>query len=165
VNHIVRVEIKSRHRPVRSNAVDIRTLEGTRARARNVELNELAVFIAHEAVIHICLVNIPSGDRSIRIDSERIGTLEGPRDVTAVRSVERGEGAIPIHQKTVAQIVRVKIVSHDGSIRCKSSASRTLTGACAGARNIECGDDALPIPQEAVGRIGSVNIESCDLPT
>ena len=77
VNHVVRVEEKSGHRPVRSNAVDVRTLEGARARARNVELNELAVLIAHEAVIHICLVNIPSRDRSIRIDSKRVGTLQG----------------------------------------------------------------------------------------
>ena len=66
VNHVVRVEVKSGHRPVRSNAVDVRTLAGARARARNVELNERAVLIAHEAVIHICLVNIPSRDRSIR---------------------------------------------------------------------------------------------------
>ena len=49
-----------------------------RARARNVELNDGAVLIAHKAVIHICLVNIPSRDRSIRIDSKRVGTLEGP---------------------------------------------------------------------------------------
>ena len=53
VNHIVRVKEESGHGPVRSNAVDIRTLEGARARARNVELNELAVLIAHEAVTHI----------------------------------------------------------------------------------------------------------------
>jgi hypothetical protein len=38
-NHVVRVQEKSGHRPVRSNAVDIRTLAGSRARARNVELN------------------------------------------------------------------------------------------------------------------------------
>ena len=66
VNHIVRVEVKSGHRPVRSNAVDVRTLEGARARARNIELNELAVLIAHETVIHIFLVNIKSRDRSTR---------------------------------------------------------------------------------------------------
>ena len=75
VNHIVRVEEESGHRPVRSNAVYVRALEGARARAWNVELNELAVLIAHKAVIHICLVNIPSRDRSTRIDSKRVGAL------------------------------------------------------------------------------------------
>ena len=34
VNHIVRVEEESGHRPVRSNAVDVRTLAWPRARAR-----------------------------------------------------------------------------------------------------------------------------------
>jgi hypothetical protein len=53
VNRVVRVEVKSGHRPVRSNAVNVRTLEGTRARARNVELNDGAVPIAHETVTHI----------------------------------------------------------------------------------------------------------------
>ena len=165
VNHVVRVEEKSGHRPVRSNAVDVRTLEGARARARNVELNERAVLIAHEAVIHICLVNIPSRDRSIRIDSKRVGTLEGTWNVTGVRRIERGEGAIPIHQETVTQIVRIKVVPHDGSIRSKAPAKSTLAEARARARNIECGDDALLIPQEAVVRIDPVIVESCDLPT
>ena len=77
VNHIVRVEEESGHRPVRSNAVDVRTLEGACACARNIELNELAVLIAHKTVIHICLVNIKSCDRSTRIDSKRVGTLQG----------------------------------------------------------------------------------------
>ena len=65
------------------------------------------MLIAHKAVIHICLVNIPSRDRSIRIDSKGIGTLVGARDVTGVRRIERGEGAILIQQETVTQIVRV----------------------------------------------------------
>jgi hypothetical protein len=38
-NHVVRIEEKSGHRPVRSNAVDVWTLTGARSRARNVELN------------------------------------------------------------------------------------------------------------------------------
>jgi hypothetical protein len=85
VNHVVRVQEKSGHRPVRSNAVDVRTLEGTRARAWNVELNDGAVLIAHEAVIHIFLVNVPSRDSSIRIYSKGVGTLEGTWDATGVR--------------------------------------------------------------------------------
>ena len=72
---------------------------------------------------------------------------------------------VPIHQETVTQIVRVKVVSHDGSIRSKAPAKRTLAGACARARNIVCGDDAILIPQETVVRIGPVNVESCDLST
>src|SRR5437660_7277917 len=65
VNHVVRVQIKSGHRPVRGNAVNVRTLARTRAGARNIELNELPVLIAYEPVIHISLVNIPARDRSI----------------------------------------------------------------------------------------------------
>ena len=64
----------------------------------------------------------------------------------------------------MTQIVRVNVVSHDGSIRSKAPAKSTLAGARARARNIECGDDALLIPQEAVVRIGPVIVESCDLP-
>ena len=75
MNHVGRIQEKSGHRPVRSNAVDVRTLAGPRARARNVELNDGAVLIAHKAVINICPVNIPSRDRSTRIDSKWDGTL------------------------------------------------------------------------------------------
>ena len=64
----------------------------------------------------------------------------------------------------MTQIVRVKVVSHDGSTRSKAPAKSTLAEARARARNIECGDDALLIPQEAVVRIGPVIVESCDLP-
>jgi hypothetical protein len=53
VNHVVRIEEKSGHRPVRSNAVDVWTLTGARARTWNIELNERAVLIAHETVIYI----------------------------------------------------------------------------------------------------------------
>ena len=165
VNHVVRVEEKSGHRPVRSNAVDVRTLARARARARNVELNERAVLIAHKAVIHICLVNIPSRDRSIRIDSKRIGTLDGTWTLPASGASNVVNDAIPIHQEAVTDIVRVKVVSHDGSIRSKAPAKSTLAEARARARNIECGDDAPLIPQEAVVRIGPVIVESCDLPT
>ena len=97
VNDIGRVEEKSGHRPIRSNTIDVRTLAGTRACAWNVELNERAVLIAHETVIHIVLVSIPSRDRSTGIDSKRVGTLEGTWDVTGVRSIKRGEDALPIH--------------------------------------------------------------------
>ena len=53
MNHVVRVKVESGHRPIRSDAVNVRTLEGTSARARNVELNDSAVPVAHETVIHI----------------------------------------------------------------------------------------------------------------
>jgi transcriptional regulator GlxA family with amidase domain len=46
VSYIVRVEVKSGHRPVRSNAPD---LAEARARARKVELNDGAVPITHKA--------------------------------------------------------------------------------------------------------------------
>src|SRR5207244_3776241 len=119
VNHVVRIEVESGHRAIRSNAVSVRTLEGSGARARNIELNELAVLIAHETMTHICRVNIPSRDPSICVDSKRVSTLQGTRDVTGVRSIKRGDGAIPIPQEPVTHIVRIKIVSHDGSIWSK----------------------------------------------
>ena len=49
VNHVVRVKEISRHRPVWSDAPD----EDARARARNVELVDVAVFITHKAVIRV----------------------------------------------------------------------------------------------------------------
>ena len=52
-------------------------------RARNVELNNGAVLIAHKAVIHICPVNVLSCDLSIRIDIPRVGTLVEARDLPA----------------------------------------------------------------------------------
>jgi hypothetical protein len=165
MNHVVRVEVKSGHRPVRSNAVDVRTLARARARTRNVELNEGAVLVAHKTVIHICLVNIPSRDRSIWIDSKRIGALEGTWDVTGVRRIERGKGAIPIHQETVTKIVRVIRISHDGFTPTKAPAERTLARAGARGRNIVRRDDALRIAQETVVRIGRISVESCNLPS
>jgi len=49
VNHVVRVKEISRHRPVWSDAPD----EDARARARNVELVDVAVFITHKPVIRV----------------------------------------------------------------------------------------------------------------
>ena len=82
-----------------------------------------------------------------------------------MRRIERCEGAGPIHQETVTQIVRIQVVPHDGSTRSKAPAKSTLAGARARARNIVCGDDAPLIPQETVVRIDPVIVESCDLPT
>ena len=165
VNHVVRVQEKSGDCAVRSNAVDVRTLAWARALTWNVELNERAVPIAHETVIHIFLVNIPSRDRSIGIKSKRVGTLEGAWHVTGVRGIERGEDSFLIHQETVTQIVRVKVVSHYGSIRSKASAKSTLARSGARARNIVCGNDALLVAEETVVRIGRISVESCDLAT
>ena len=161
VNHVVRVEEKSRHRPVWSNAED----EDARARAWNVELNDGAVLTAHKAVIHICIVNIPSRYRAIRVDSKGVGTVVQTRDGARVRRIERGEGAVPITQETVAQIVRVEVISHDGSPRSKPPTIGALKRGCARAWNIEGGNDAVPITQETVAHIGAVIVVSCDLPT
>ena len=62
----------------------------------------------------------------------------------------------------MTQSVRVKVVSHDGSVRSKAPTIGALLKGCAGAWNIEGGDDAILIPQEAVAHIGSVKIESRD---
>jgi hypothetical protein len=164
MNHVVRIEVKSGDRPVRSNAVDVRTLTRARARTRNVELNERAVFIADEAVIHVCLINIPSRDRAALIDSKRICALERTWDVTRVRRIKRSDETMPVPQETVTHIVRIKIVSHDGSIRSKAPAKSTLARTGARARNIECRNEAPLIPQETVVPVGPVIVESCDFP-
>jgi len=161
VNHEVRVPEISRHRPAWINAPD----EEAWTRARNVKLNDGAVLTPHKAVIRVRIVNIPSRDRPFRIDSEGVGTVVHTRDVTGIRRIERGEGAIPIQQETVTQIVRVKVVSHDGSIGSKASAICTLLKACAGAWNIECGNDAVPITQETVAHIGAIKVVSRDRPS
>src|SRR5438105_5520571 len=135
MNHEVRVPEISRHRPGWSNAPD----EDGCTRARNVELNDGAVLIAHKAVIRIGIVNIPSCDRAIRVDSKGVGTVVHTRDVTGVRRIERGEDAIPIHQETVTQIVRVDVISHDGSARSKAPTIGALKRGCAGAWNMHGG--------------------------
>ncbi|KAG0505785.1 MAG: hypothetical protein Udaeo_08520 [Candidatus Udaeobacter sp.] len=53
MNRVVRVKVESGHGPVRSDAVNVRTLARASARARDVELNDRAVSVAHETVIHI----------------------------------------------------------------------------------------------------------------
>src|SRR4029450_11148052 len=101
VNRVVRTQEKPGHSSVRSNAEDKRPLAGARASAWNVELNDGAILFAHEAMIHICPVNIPSRDCSFPIDSKWGCTLEGTRDATSVGSIIRGEDAILIQQETV----------------------------------------------------------------
>ncbi len=53
MNHVARIEVKSGHRSVRSNAIHDRTLSGTCARAWNIELYEGAMVIAHKPVIDV----------------------------------------------------------------------------------------------------------------
>src|ERR1041385_531449 len=108
--------------------------------------------------MHICIVNIPPGDRSIGIDSPRKGTLV--EACTRARSIERGDCPIPIEQEPVIHKVRVNEDSQNASVRRKAAAICTLARAGAAARNIECGDGALRIPQEAMNRGGCVKIES-----
>src|SRR5215475_12827730 len=159
VSHVVCVEELSGHRAVRSNAPD-----GERGpRARKVELNDGALVVAHKAVVHVCVVNVPSSSRPILIDIPREGTLVESR--TGVRSIENCNRAMLIQQEAVIHKVRVNEDSQNASIRGKAAAIRTLEWACASARNIECGDDAFLVPQKAMGRKRGVKVESCDLPT
>ena len=53
VDDVIRIEIKSGYCPVRRDAIDVWTLAGASASARNVELNNRAALIAHETVTHI----------------------------------------------------------------------------------------------------------------
>ncbi len=161
VNDVARVVEMSRHRAVRSNAEHARSLARTHARARYVERGEGAMLIADEAVIQVVSVDIPSGDRSVRIDAKGVSPLEGPGVGARARRIEGEKVAIVIAQEAVTESVLTKVVTHDGSIGRKASAKSSQGRA----RNIECGDDAILIPQEAVVRIGPVDVESCDLPT
>src|SRR5206468_1251119 len=145
------------------NAVDVRTLEGARARARNIELNELAVLIAHKAEIHIRSVNIPPWDRCIRIDSKRVSTLEGTCDVTGVRRIDRGEGAVPIPEETVAHEGRVSVPSRDRPVRVLDQGAErkgALKWPRACPRRIEDGNLALIGANLAVEYIDFVAEES-----
>jgi len=95
-------------------------------------------------MVHTCTVKIPSGDRSICIDSPREGTLVGA--CTRVWSIECGDCAILIQQEAVLHIVCVNEDSQDASVWTKAPAIRALARAGTSARKIECGDDALRIP-------------------
>ena len=53
VDDVIRIEVKSTYRPVRRDAIDVWTLERASAGARNLELNDRAVPVAHETVTHI----------------------------------------------------------------------------------------------------------------
>src|SRR5262249_49015589 len=99
---------------------------------------------AHETVMHICIVNVPSRDRSIRIDSPRKGSLVGA--CTPVRTIELSEFPIPIQQKPVIHTVSVNEDSEDASVRSKAPAKRALLLIGAPAWKIECGDEAVRIP-------------------
>src|SRR5262249_8558676 len=113
--------------------------------------------------MHIGIVNIPSRDRSIRVDSPREGTLIEAR--TRVRSVERCDCAILIQQEPVVNKVRVDEDSQDAAVRSKSPAKCTLAGAGAPTREIECCDQAILVPQKAVNRRGCVEVEPCNVST
>ena len=99
------------------------------------------LLVAHKAVVHVCIVNVPSSGRPIRIDIPREGTLVESR--TGVRRIESCNRAMLIQQEAVIHKVCVNEDSQDASIRGKAAAIRTLEWARALARQIECGDDAF----------------------
>src|SRR5215472_10098111 len=102
--------------------------------------------------MHICVVNIPSRDRSIHIDSPGKSTLLNT--CTSVRSVECCDCAILIKQEPMINSIRVNEDSKDASIWSKAAAIGPLLEAGTPAWKIECGDNALRIPQEAMNRRG-----------
>src|SRR5262245_16237912 len=128
VIYIIRVGVNSNHRSVRSNRPPRTEV------SRNVELDDGAMSIAHKAVIHVCIVHIPSRSLSIRIDIPREGTLVEAG--TGVRSIENCNRALLIQQEAVIHKVRVDEDSQDGSVWSKAAAIRTLAGARTSARKI-----------------------------
>ena len=81
-------------------------MEGTCARARNVERSDSAVRGAYEPVIYITRVNVESLNRSSLVDAERECALE--RTCAYARSIERGDSAVRSAQEAVPYIARVK---------------------------------------------------------
>src|SRR5205823_12814682 len=118
VNYIIRVRVNSGYRPVRSNGPPRTEVPW------DVELDNRAMLIAHKAVVHVCIVNIPSRGRSIRIDIPREGTLVEAR--TSVRSIQNCNRAMLIQQEAVIHKVRVNENSQDCPIWSKAAAIRTL---------------------------------------
>src|SRR5436190_1366654 len=151
VNHVVRVEVKCGHCAVRSNAPPGAHVR----RARNVELNDGAVLIAHKAVSHICPVNVESCDLPTWADRKATRTLAG--SCAPTRRIERGDGAISIPQETVIHESRVSVESRDRPVRVDEvgaeSRKGALTGSRARTRRIEDGNHALIGANVAVGRI------------
>ena len=73
--------------------------------------------------------------------------------------------AMLIQQETMTHIVRVNEDSHDGSVRSKASAKRTLEGPVPppGTSNVVI--TPFLSRRKPWTRIGPVKVESCDLPT
>src|SRR2546423_789846 len=112
-NHVVRIEEKSGDCPVRSYAVNVWTLTGTRARARNIECSNDAFLIPKEAVVRIDPVIVESCDLPTWADCEGKRTWAD----FSTRHIECGKAAIPIPKETVTYEGRVSVPSRDRPVR------------------------------------------------
>ena len=143
VIRIVRVNVGSGDRAdgVDGSRKGLGALEGTCARPRGVEGGDSAVRSAHEAVIHIARVRVPSRDRPLRIDGQWLGALEGT--CARARGIEGGGSAVRSAHEAVIHIVRVRVQSRDRPRRVDAVGDGALELACARARNIEGGESAV----------------------
>ena len=143
VIRIVRVNVGSGDRAdgVDGSRKGLGALEGTCARTRGVEGGDSAVRSAHEAVIHIARVRVPSRDRPLRIDGQWLGALEGT--CARARGIEGGGSAVRSAHEAVIHIVRVRVQSRDRPRRVDAVGDGALELACARARNIEGGESAV----------------------
>ena len=117
-------------------------------------------------MIHIYLVNIPSRNRSSRVDSDRECALE--RTCARARSIERGHSAVWSAQDSVRHITSVNgsCGNRPSGIEAKTGKNKgALAGACAGVRSIKRSDGAVRSAQETVSYIASVNVASRDRPS
>src|SRR5215813_3069646 len=114
-------------------------------------------------MIHICRVNIPSCDRSSRVDCDRECALE--RTCARARSIERGHSAIWRAQESVRNIASVNRGCRDRPCGVKAKAGKNkgaLAGTCAGVWSIKRREGAVRSAQEAVSNIARVNVASRD---
>ena len=87
-----------------------RAREGARARVRNIEIGELSIGEALEAVGVVARVKVLPGNCSHEVDAEGAVPWKVPGGGTCgarLRIVERGEGAVRVGHKAVEHEVRV----------------------------------------------------------
>ena len=151
MTHVTCVDVASRDRLRWVDAGAVGALEGTRARARNVEDSNVAVGSAHEAVIQVACVKCESRNRARRVEAiGRCGKGALAGACAGARGIERFDGAVLIPQEAMIHIAVVIVVSRDLPCRIDVIGEGALAKTRARARRIERGQGAVGSAQEAV---------------
>ena len=151
MTHVTYVDVASRDYPRWVDAGAVGALEGTRARARNVEDSNVAVGSAHEAVIQVACASVnpaiaPAGLRPstvvVKVPWPEPVPAPGASNVVMVPSGARDEA-----MKHIAVVI---VVSRDLPCRIDVIGEGALAKTRARARNIERRDGAVGSAHEAV---------------